>query len=205
MASRRASAPDERDVSDAILDAINHMDTNAIAHAILDDRRIADCIDQDALQTYDLADVLAYAIPDAIGTDAITDSIMMYLKDLKFSSESVPQPSPVLDATMLREQILGEFSPPPAPLKEVLSTNNSHSQRRRPPHPLPARLTGRLRQSRSHRHFPSRQAELFCSRGPYTSIPGQQDGLGGHYPGQGLQDPHRSPGGAVGFVAEQVD
>jgi hypothetical protein len=114
MASRRASAPDERDVSDAILDAINHMDTNAIAHAILDDRRIADCIDQDTLQTYDLADVLAYAIPDAIGTDAITDSIMMYLKDLKFSSEPVSQPSPVLDATMLREQILGEFSPPPA-------------------------------------------------------------------------------------------
>jgi hypothetical protein len=112
MAGRLAYSPDERAVSEAVLDAINHADTTAIANAILDDPLIAPCIDRRFIQAYDLADVLAYAIPaaigkDAIGKDAITDSIMMYFQDLKFSSENpVPEPSPVLDATMLREQIL---------------------------------------------------------------------------------------------------
>jgi hypothetical protein len=108
MAGRLAYSPDERAVSEAVLDATNHADTTAIANAILDDPLIAPCIDRRFIQAYDLADVLAYAIPAAIGKDAITDSIMMYFQDLKFSSENpVPEPSPVLDATMLREQILG--------------------------------------------------------------------------------------------------
>lgn len=108
MAGRLAYTLDERAVSEAVLDAINNADTTAIANAILDDPLIAPCIDRRFIQAYDLADVLAYAIPAAIGKDAITDSIMMYFQDLKFSSENpVPEPSPILDATMLREQILG--------------------------------------------------------------------------------------------------
>jgi hypothetical protein len=107
MASLSYHTPGEDEVTEAVLDALNHMDTTAIANAILDDRRFADCIDQDALQTYDLADVLNYAIPDAIGKDTIVSSIMMYLRDVIFESEQVPQSSPLLDATMLREQILG--------------------------------------------------------------------------------------------------
>jgi hypothetical protein len=110
MASLSYHTPGEDEVSEAASNAIEHMDTTAIANAILDDRRIADCIDQDALQTYDLADVLTYAIPDAIGKDTIIDSIMMYIRDVKSSSEPAPHPNPLLDATMLREQILGTFN-----------------------------------------------------------------------------------------------
>jgi hypothetical protein len=112
MAGRLAYTPDERAVSEAVLDAINHADTTAVANAILDDPLIAPCIDRRFIQAYDLADILTYAIPAAIGKDAITDSIMMYFQDLKFSSENpVPEPSPVLDATMLREQISGILLP----------------------------------------------------------------------------------------------
>jgi hypothetical protein len=112
MPGRRANLPDEHDVAQAVFDAINLVDTTAIANAILDDRRISACVDHDALQTYDLTDVLDYAVPDAIGKDAIVNSIMMYLEDVKFRiEEQRSRPSPIMDATMLREQILGKCPP----------------------------------------------------------------------------------------------
>lgn len=112
MAGRLAYTPDERAVSEAVLDALNHADTTAIANAILDDPQISPCIDREIIQTYDIVDVLVYAIPDNIGKDAIVDFIMTYLQDLKFTAEHPPPPpNQIMDATMLREQILGTLLP----------------------------------------------------------------------------------------------
>jgi hypothetical protein len=109
MADRRMDSPDQRDdVSEVIHDILTRIDVTSIAKAIIDDRTIGDCIDSSSLCTYDLVDVLSWAIPDAINRDSIADAILTSSRDVRSSSEpDPPQPSSMVDATMLREQILG--------------------------------------------------------------------------------------------------
>jgi hypothetical protein len=112
MADRRMDSPDQRDVSAAVRHAHNRIDVTAIAFAILNDQTISACIDPGALHTDDLVHVLSYAVPDAIDENAITDAIVTSLRDCRSSSEpDPPQPSSIVDATMLREQILGMLLP----------------------------------------------------------------------------------------------
>jgi hypothetical protein len=115
MADRRMDSPDERDdVLEGIRDALTGIDVTSIASAIIDDPTIGDCVGSGALYTDDLVNVISWAIPEAIDRDAIADAIMTSLRAFRSSSvaDPPPQPSSMVDATMLREQILGMLLSP---------------------------------------------------------------------------------------------
>jgi hypothetical protein len=105
MAIRLSSSPDEHEVSEAVLDAIKFIDTNAIARVLLEDEEFADCFENQ--RTDGLAEFLGIILTEYINTDAITDEIMKGTGSVRPSMEPDRHLSPIMDSTMLREQILG--------------------------------------------------------------------------------------------------
>jgi len=114
MTDRHMDSPDERDdVLEAIRDVLTGIDVTSIANAIIDNPTIGDSVGQGALYTDDLVNVISWAIPKAIDRDAIADAMVTSPRDVKSSSEAdPPQPSSMVNAAMLREQILGMLLSP---------------------------------------------------------------------------------------------